>query len=294
VSPAPAKRASTRAKSKAAPKRDRSGYYTHPDTGERYLSVTTILSGGIPKPALVHWSAWEAASCAVDNIPALVKARGEAARQEIRTWIQRASERKRDKAADLGTIIHGIVEARVLGQPTPELTDEQAPFVAAFDRFLDDWQPEYEATELVVANTVHCYAGTLDAKIRLASVPDALAAAGYAPGDLLECDYKTGKAVYPEVGPQLAAYRRADVGWLKDGTQVDPPATSAAVVLHIRPKDMPGGEPLGYALRPVDTGDPVFDVFLAAQVITGAARTDSLFDHILGEPLSAPDRKAVA
>lgn len=283
-----------RRKPPAAPKRDRSGYYTHPGTGEKYLSVTTILSGGIPKQALVHWAAREAALCAVDNVPALVRARGEEARREIATWIQRAAERKRDSAADLGSLIHGFVEARVLGQPTPELTDEQRPFVEAFDRFLDDWQPEYEATELVVCNTEHGYAGTLDAKLSLSSLPDELLEAGIKPGDLLDVDYKTGKAVYPEVGVQLAAYRRANVGWLKDGTQVVPPATVAGLVLHIRPENMPGGEPRGYAMRPVKTDDDVFAVFLAAKVIASATRKDALFDSILGEPLAAPTRKAVA
>jgi hypothetical protein len=277
-------------KPQAAPKRDRSGYYTHPGTGERYLSVTTILSGGIPKQALMHWAALEAAQCAVDNIPALVRARGEQARAEMRDWIRRAAERKRDASADLGSTIHGIVEARVLGQPTPELTDEQRLFVEAFDRFLDTWQPEYEATELTVANTVQRYAGTLDAKLRLPVLPEPLEALGYKPGDLLETDYKTGKSVYPEVGLQLAAYRRADVGWLKDGTQVTPPATVGGLVLHIRPEGMPGGEPGGYALRPVRTDDAVYAAFQAAQIIAEATRRDALFDSILSEPLTAPSR----
>lgn len=277
-----------------APKRDRSGYYTHPATGDRFMSVTTILSGGIPKPALMHWAAFEAAQCAVDNIPTLVRARGQGARMELRNWLQRAAERKRDTAANLGTLVHDIVEARVLEEPTPELTDEQKPFVEAFDRFLDQWQPEYEATELTVANTVHGYAGTLDAKLRLPVLPDALLELGYQPGDLLEVDYKTGKSVYPEVGLQLAAYRRADIGWLKNGTQIEPPPTVGGLVLHIRPEDLPGGEPGGYALRPVRTDDEVFEKFLAAQQIADATRVGGLFESILHEPLTAPIREAVA
>jgi hypothetical protein len=111
------------------PKRDRSGFYMNPATGDRYMSVTTILSNGVPKPALMHWAAFEAAQCAVDNIPDLVKARGESARLEMRSWIQRAAERKRDSAANLGTVIHGFLEAQILGEPTPDYTDEQRPFI---------------------------------------------------------------------------------------------------------------------------------------------------------------------
>lgn len=277
-----------RARKPTAPKRDRSGYYTHPANGERFMSVTTILGKGIPKEALFHWAAFEAAQCAVDNIPALVRARGQQARLDMRTWIQHAAERKRDTAANLGTLFHDHAEARVLGTPMPDLSDEVRPFVEAFDRFLDEWQPTYEAAELTVANTEHGYAGTLDAKLRLSALPDQLAELGYQPGDLLEVDYKSGKAVYPEVGLQLAAYRRATVGWLKDGAEVQPPATVGGLVLHIRPEGLPGGEPGGYAFRPVRTDDAVFATFLAAKAIAEATRKESLFDSILGEPLTAP------
>lgn len=264
-------------KPQGPPKRDRSGYYATP--AGRLMSVTTILSNGIPKPALMHWAAFEAAQCAVDNIPALVRARGEEARREARQWIQHAAERKRDSAANLGTVIHGFLEAQVLGQPTPEFTDEQRPFVEAFGRFLDDWQPEYEATELTVANTEVGYAGTLDFIAHLPAIGSGL----------LMGDYKTGKSVYPEVGLQLAAYRRATVGWTRpDGVEVKPPATVGAVVLHVRPEGMPGGEPRGYALHPVKTDDDVFARFLEAKGIAEATRKDGLFDSILGDCLQAP------
>lgn len=272
----------TRKRPSGPPKRDRSGFYTHPTTGERYLSVTSVLSAGIPKPALFHWAAIESAQCAVDNIPMLVRARGEAARAEVREWIRHAAERKRDTAADLGTTIHGIVEARLLGQPTPELTDEQAPFVEAFDRFLDAWQPEFEASELVVAHPEHRWAGTLDAIARIPALDDGL----------LVVDWKTGKSVYPEVSLQLAAYHRATTGWLRDGTEVVPPQSIGAAVLHIRPRELPGGEELGYALRRVDVSDQHYEVFRAAQVIAEATRRDGLLDQALGDVLASPSEKA--
>lgn len=269
-------------KPEGPPTRDRSGYYATP--AGRFMSVTTILSNGIPKPALMHWAAFEAAQCAVDNVPALIKARGQAARDEIRQWIQRAAERKRDTAANLGTTVHGFLEAQILGEPTPAFTDEQIPFIEAFARFLDTWQPEFEASELTVANPEHGYAGTLDAIARIPSLGP----------DLLMVDWKTGKSIYPEVGMQLAAYRRCPIGWTRPaGQQVDVPATTGAMVLHLRPEGMPGGEPGGYAFVPALTDDLVFETFLAAKVIAQAAARDSLFDSILSAPLTAPT-KAVA
>lgn len=262
-------------KPQGPPKRDRSGYYA--TSAGRFMSVTTILSNGVPKPALMHWAAFEAAQCAVDSIPDLVKARGENARLEMRNWIQRAAERKRDTAADLGTVVHGFLEAQILGQPTPEYTDEQRPFIDAFNRFLDAFQPEFEASELTVGNPEHEYAGTLDAIARIPSLTD----------ELLMLDWKTGKSVYPEVGMQLAAYRRCPIGWTRpDGVQVDVPVTVGAMVLHLRPEHMPGGEPHGYALRPVRTDDEVFGKFLAAKEIAHATRKDGLFDQILGDPIA--------
>lgn len=267
-----------RARKPAAPKRDRAGYYTHPATGERFMSVTTVLSRGIPKPALVHWASFEAAQCAVDNIPALVRARGESARIELRQWIQHAAERKRDTAADLGSLIHGIVEARVLGQPTPELTDEQRPFVEAFDRFLDDWQPEFEASELVVANPGDGWAGTLDAIARIPSL---------AP-DLVVLDWKTGKGTYGEAAIQLATYRRATIGWTKDGTEVPMPQTVAGYVVHLRPAHLPGGEPDGYALIPARTDDVMYQLFRSAQIIAAGVAKDGVVDTALADPVPVP------
>jgi hypothetical protein len=265
------------------PTRDRSGYYATPNG--RFMSVTTILSNGIPKPALMHWAAFEAAQCAVDNVPALIRARGQGARDEMRQWIQRAAERKRDTAANLGTTIHGFLEAQILGAPTPEFTDEQLPFIEAFARFLDDWQPEFEASELTVANPEHGYAGTLDAIARIPSLGP----------DNLMVDWKTGKSIYPEVGMQLAAYRRCTVGWTRpDGVEVAVPATSGAMVLHLRPEHMPGGEPGGYAFVPVKTDDDVMIAFLAAKIVAEAGARDSLFDSILSAPLAPPVKEAVA
>lgn len=61
----------------AAVERDQSGnrWYIWQDRArgvkERYLSVTTIIDLGIPKPALTGWAAREAATWAVDNLPAI-------------------------------------------------------------------------------------------------------------------------------------------------------------------------------------------------------------------------------
>lgn len=235
-----------------APQRDDAGWYHLPD-GTQLMSVTTIIEHGVPKPGLVHWAAIEVARCAIAHLPKLSRLRGEMAREDAYQWLRCAAERKRDEAAELGSAIHDHVEARILGAPTPRPTELQAPFIRAFDRFLDEHQPVFEATEMVVANPDDGWAGKLDTALQLPR---------YGPA-LLTGDWKTGRKVYDEAALQLSAYRRAAVGWLRDGTQVEPVATEGAVVVHIRPDvhEKTGG----YRLYQADTSDEVYASFLAAR-----------------------------
>lgn len=234
-----------------APIRDDKGYYHLPD-GSRLLSVTNI-NDAIAKPGLVHWAAIEVAKCAIERIPFLSRLRGEEAREAAYQWLRRAAERKRDEAADLGSALHDVYEARVLGTPLPTPDEVQAPFFDAFSRFLDEHQPVFHAAEMVVANPAERYAGKLDAVLQLPRL-----------GPALVCtDWKTGKKAYDEAALQCAAYRRATVAWLKDGTEVEPIPTERAVVVHIRPDvhEKTGG----YRLYKLDTSDQVFESFLAAR-----------------------------
>lgn len=239
----------------AAPSRNNDGYYTLPD-GTQLMSVTTIIEHGIPKPGLVHWAAIEVARCAIEVIPRLARLRGEAAREEAYQWLRRAAERKRDDAAELGGDLHDVYEARVLGAPAPAATALQRPFFTAFQRFLDEHQPQFHAAEMVVANPDDGWAGKLDVAMTLPRLGPAVVLG----------DWKTGKKVYDEAALQLSAYRRATCGWLRDGTEVEPVATERAVVVHIRPDvhEKTGG----YRLYQIDTSDEVYASFLAARDIS--------------------------
>ncbi|NGZ99669.1 hypothetical protein G5V59_02745 [Nocardioides sp. W3-2-3] len=56
------------------PARQSNGFYADHVTGDRLRSVTTILGGGVPKPALMFWSAKTCTDCAIEHLPALVAA----------------------------------------------------------------------------------------------------------------------------------------------------------------------------------------------------------------------------
>ena len=244
-----------------------SGVYDTPHG--TYRSVTTIIGAGVPKPALPHWYGRTVAACAIGHLPYLSRLRGRPAREAAFVWLKNAAERVRDDAADLGSAIHRHAEARVLGTPMPEPTEEQAPFLVAFDHFLDDFKPSFEATELVVANPAEGYAGTADAWLRLRGL-------GFA---MLLIDYKTGRGVWPEAALQESAYARATVAWTRSGLEVEPPRAERAFVLHLRPDTYQRG----YGLREIDIGDHIFAQFKHAQAID-AGRVER--EAAIGDPVA--------
>lgn len=260
-----------RTKKLEPPRRGRDGRYLLP-TGERLLSVTTTLSRGVPKD-LVGWATWEVAKLAVDSVPQLVRMRGERARNDMVNHLKGASDRVRDKAANFGSAIHDIAEAKVLGKPTEEPTEDQVPFIQAFENFIDDHQPVFHATELTVAHPEDGWAGRTDAHAELPMLE---------PGVISVVDYKTGRNVYPDACLQLSCYQRAVIGWLIDGTEVVPPKAELGFVVHIRP----GKYDRGYAVYPAETSDEVYAFFLAAQQVAEWATSRS--KTALGKPVEVP------
>ncbi|MCW5952470.1 MAG: hypothetical protein KIT69_09455 [Propionibacteriaceae bacterium] len=310
------------------PARQANGYYADHETGDRLRSVTTILSGGIPKEALVHWAGKVAAEAAMEMIPALVAAsRSPAQLAEHQKWIAKAHLRKKDERAEVGHAVHAIIESRLLGTPLPasvEVNGEQwaldgpelAPYLANFARFEQEWDPVWHASEMVVANPTIGYAGTLDYLIASTGpIGDALRARGYqVPEDTaIMGDTKTGggwitpedggdphpkilssghvHGVYPEAGLQMSAYAHAEVCWLRDGSRVPmPPVAPVGVILHLRPE--------GYRLYPARCGDLEFVYFRYAQMIDEwSSRISSAKapDPVIGKalaPASSSSQKA--
>ncbi len=240
-----------------------SRYYIHPVTGERFVSVTTILQV-VAKESLTYWAAKVTAEHALDNIPRLVKAARRAPcgmKGDDRCGIcfdcvgldlRRAPDRERDAAADRGTRIHHVAEQHVL---TGEVIGHDADIAAQvkqYLRFREQFRPTYEASEMTVISRAHGYAGTLDAVLRLGTCPPKYR-------DLVDvpmvADVKSGKGCYREYALQLAAYRNGEAVLLPDGTEHPMPATSEiGALLHFRPED--------YWVRPVNIGDRTFSAFL--------------------------------
>jgi len=262
------------------------GWYRDPVTGQKLRRVTTILEQGCAKgDALTFWAGNITAETAMDHLPQLVAASLDPTkRAEMTTWLKRAHIRKKDERSDIGSAVHTLIEAHVLGQPMPaELLDdpEMQPFLQHFFRFIDEWQIEFEASEMVVGSYEQGYAGTLDYLLRSPLLAEIY---GLPANTVFMGDTKTGgeldvKGVYPESALQMAAYRNAPVAWLRDGSQVPmPPTYSTGVVLHLRPE--------GYRLIPVFCGDDVFRAFLVIQ--QAAEWASGLSKKVISDALTVP------
>lgn len=233
-----------------APSRDSAGFYDTPYGSFR--SVTTSLKYGCPKEELIGWAASMTAHSALDHVPSLARVRGDDQRKQMHEYLRTAPMRQRDKAAAFGSEFHRIAEALILESPLPQWEEAMEPFVESFHNFVNDWNPEWEATELTLCHPEHGWAGTADWF-------------GYLPGfggALILGDWKTGKGVYKEAALQLSAYQRATHGFLRDGTEVTPPKADRAVVVHVRPEKYKRG---GYRVVPVVTSDEHYEQFRAAQ-----------------------------
>ncbi len=204
----------------------RKRYYDLHD-GTKLPSVTTILSTALNKPALPGWAAKVVAEEAMANLPQIVRM-SRTDRDGAVKFLKGRPYAQRDEAADAGTKAHDLAECYVLGKPyeVPAPDTDLGRTLAQFVKFLEEWKPQFEATEAVVANVTHGWAGTLDAIARIPSLGNRL----------LVIDYKTSKSgPYAEWGLQVAAYARAEFLWLPDGTKTDMPPVDGAAVLRLRP-----------------------------------------------------------
>lgn len=190
-------------------------------------SVTTII-GILDKPALIPWAVGLTAERVVQNLEGIrYRAEREGAAEAI-DYVSRLRWRTDGllKDSDLGTVAHGLFDEYAISGTRPDVVPELHPdhakegtvlaeadeaalvgMLDQFDRFLQEFQPDYLATEVVVYSKEYGYAGQADGFASIGGVP-------------LILDYKTSRKTwtkggklrtpYPEVGLQLAAYRHAD------------------------------------------------------------------------------------
>jgi len=220
--------------------------------GDRIPGVTTILSEGINKPALINWAANTTADYAVNRWDEL----GGLEVSERLKRLKKARYEDLDQASRRGTEVHALAEELVHGREI-RVPDELRGHVESYTQFLDDWEPKALLTEVTVINYSVGYAGTLDLIFEL---PD---------GKKILADVKTSRSgIYGEVALQLAAYRHAEVYLDPKGGERPMPQVDECYALWIRAD--------GYSVIPMQTDQAVFDDFRRVmQVVRVAERLPS-------------------
>lgn len=250
---------------------------------ERYFSVTTIIDGGIPKPALMGWAVKQTAIYAIENAELLRlhiakdlvdgklpapgpdgKQTGEGCQEAYKLlWNSRWA--KSQKAADLGTYIHEAIEAYVLDKPHGDWPDDAAPYLENAVSFLTEFGVLVEMVEASIFNRTQKYAGTLD---MIATIN----------GERWLIDFKTGSGVYPEAALQMAAYAHAEFIGKPDRSEELMPRIDHAAVIHLRPD--------GYKVIPVKVTEAVFQYFMYAREVFRWCEFDQ--KEALAEPITDP------
>lgn len=193
--------------------------YKHPLTGMEYPSVTTVL-GTIGKgEALKHWAAGEVAKYAVKNRESWTRL-DDAAAIDL---LKREPLRFLDRAASRGTDVHALAETYAKTGTMPQWADEISGYVTALINFFQEHQPTPVLVEHTVFNADIGYAGSFDLVCKLAAFDNMTTI----------LDYKTSKAVYPDVAAQLAAYANGTEYIDENGTPQPMPVIERGVVVRL-------------------------------------------------------------
>lgn len=268
--------------------RDGSRWYVL-DSGERFISVTTVL-GGITKYGLLDWAAKLAAETAAEHVDRLTtasdpcNARGDDAcgicRTCVTTWIAGAHNRVRDAAGDRGTRLHEATAHYDVFGEGGHVDDDVMNQFTHYRNWLDYYKPEIVATDVTVISRKWGYAGSLDKIIKFGEDSPLPKSLDHLRGLNLVLDEKTGKHVGITEGLQVTAYARADAILLDDGTETELPPIGGGLILHNRPEKI--------QMREVHVTDANHALFVhALRVAEGMGAS---LNSVLSRPVNLPKK----
>lgn len=218
--------------------------------GPAMPGVTSVI-GKIDKSApLIAWAKGVTADAALADLAGLTAMAAERGPAVAKAFLTAHATGESDAAKHLGSSVHRLAEQLTRGEEV-DVPAEQLGYIDAYNRFRNDWAPEFKSLEHYVANLRWGYGGTFD----FIAVID---------GKMTLGDLKTGKGHYVETRLQLSALGHAEfLGLPGDPTKYELPAFEQYVVLHVRP----GAYPDGYQLYRVDLTTHDWTAFLGALAI---------------------------
>lgn len=236
--------------------------------GRPVSGVTTLLKQGLPKPALMYWSARTVAEYVIENPERLDELRALGDGPAVAA-LKAVPWEKRDQAALKGTEIHALGERAVHGESV-EVREDQEGHLQGYVEFLERFDVEPILTERHVASRRHWYAGTFDLILRFGRGPWA--------GRTVLADLKTAKGIYGETGLQTVAYACAEFYVDDDGQERPLPDIDATGAIHITEA--------GTDFRPLCPDKDVMDqAFRLVQHVFWVAGKIDWIDGLVGEPM---------
>lgn len=203
--------------------------------GKPVRGVTSLISGGTSKDALVRWAPRFVAKFVEDNW-ALVEQWKHDPAVDLVKRLQYLPERYRDEAGVRGSAIHDAAES-VLLTGEADVPEEHLPEVNALLDLYEEWgiRPlemdlrdgrKTLMVEKSVGNRAYWYAGRFD----LIGTVEKLG------GAVCQIDTKSSNGVYGSMSMQLAAYRKAEF-WVDDSApdeEYPMPEIERHLIAHVR------------------------------------------------------------
>lgn len=178
---------------------------TDPEMGmeNQWVPGCTTITGIINKPALMGWAVKMAGQHLEEHLKPGV-AYDEVQIKDLILGAKRAHTAKKDKAADIGTMIHKWIEQYVKaemgleGHERPEnpINEKMQSAIVAFM----DWRTKHKVTFTHSETKVYS---------RMAQVAGTIDAVGTIDGATSLIDFKTSNGLWPEMALQVAFYQQA-------------------------------------------------------------------------------------
>lgn len=292
----------------------------HREQNDQALYAVTTLLNQLERRALLYHAVNTVAERAVDKLAMVQRRLDEEGRESA---IELVREFQWDTAgllsdAALGTVAHKLCQLYALTGERPRITGDEHPkhkidgsvlaepdrvslrrMLDQFDRFLDEFQPDYYATEVTVYHPRYGYAGQLDLIARIG-------------GELLLGDYKFSRSTYdrkgnlrrpyPENSLQVTAYRNCThaavfrarkyeansrryylLSPAERAAAVPVPDVDGAVIIRCSPDHL--------GVYPVRSGERQWKAFL--YLIEVARWQLNEANHVIGNEMSPPHPRPV-
>jgi len=170
-------------------------FHRYTVNGTACVGVTTVLST-LAKPALIPWAVNMTVEYLQENMKPGVQY-DEVQISEMLKEAKGAYRKKKEKAADVGTLVHAWIEGYIKGEKPPMPKNaEMLIAVEAFLKWVKEKKVKFLRSEFPVYSKKYNFAGTCDFTCEIE-------------GKRYVGDIKTSNAIYNEYLLQVSAYRYA-------------------------------------------------------------------------------------